>query len=186
MTNLFLLATFTVGRIIFTAILLIILGIIYSITKGSTKEKDNQEEELKLHALKMLSDEVGVCVPLLKLRLGMPLTEKYSAETAADAKKDFFHCQPFSEKKLQALLKWIELEKDLNNIPALYEAAAEYHKCLENIVIKKWDKMVRKQSSGVIDYAKLKLLYTKAREGSDPELEILKKLYDIYYKVESY
>ncbi|MEO5646535.1 MAG: hypothetical protein ABIO57_02070 [Candidatus Paceibacterota bacterium] len=128
--------------------------------------------------IEQVADTLNTNTAEVKLMLGIPILEKCTAEDTDEA-EDAFNNADSSEEQYVALMRWVELENDVENMENLYDTAEEFPS-VQTLIQEKWIVLSLRE----IDAAETEeeLIYADEKAPWENTAEIAKKLYALYQK----
>lgn len=152
------------------------------IPASTTRSTSTVDDDPTKDPFDMLSESFGIPVPLLKGLMNVPLSTTCTVTTAKEAEQQFLGAEEDSEEEYFALLKWIQLEDDIDNAGELYKCAEAYHASTEDLAVVTWERLALANVSKLSSQEELENAISTTPTGGESEKLLIKKLYEIYSK----
>lgn len=113
-----------------------------------TAVRSVKDESKNDDPVSMIADKMGVSPAEVKVILGIPLSAICNAKTVEEAENAYENAEENSDEEYVALLKWVELENDINYFNDLWDKVENFHTLCDKLDAK-WAPLSIKEISEI-------------------------------------
>ncbi len=174
-----------VANTIYIAIAAIVV-IAYSVVQYRRKKREaenNQYTSIKVNTIgqkaelvETIANQINTPCIYVKFALGLPVFGRCKATTAEEAEECYTEADSDTDEEYFALVKWIELESDLERMVGLY-GELEDHPDLQKQAREKWNTLALAEVASTETQEDLESLSELIYSSSEAEKQLIQKLH---------